>query len=197
MKKILIADDRILRQSQHLPNGEVDVAKIAKLKHVANMVGVSFDQFLAEMAEANFNELVSCDIWIMHRSFLIDNGLLTKIQALANEHDKTLVLFSGSITQNSYSKDSHVLLSMNSKTLYSDNLIPFLEGYVTEQPSDVLMLIYGKNWQLSTLLKYRHILSGAEYPGKDGEAQDELEQLLGIMSLKQVNEKITEILSLL
>lgn len=196
MKKILIADDRVKRQSQHLPNGEEDVARIAALKHVGNKVGVLFDQFLATMADGNFSDLLSYDIWIMHRSFLIENGLLAKIQALAKEYDKTLVLFSGGITQNSYSRDGHVLLSLNSKTLYSDNLIPFFESYVTDQPSDVLTLIYGKNWQLSSLLKYRHILSGADYPGQTGEAQDELEHLLGKMSHQQLNERITEILSL-
>ena len=58
----------------------------------------------------------------------------------------------------------------------------------------MIEIVYGENWQLSYLFKYRQVLDQVPYPGRPERNKDELEQVLGKLSIDEVNDKIFEIL---
>jgi len=193
MKRIIIVDDRIERQSQFLPNGDEDVILLNKLPYVENKVGQKYNSLIEALLEGNESELLEYDLWIFHRSLLVKKKMLLKIQELAKKNKRPLILFSGGITYSSYSESDFPFLIMNSQVFYSEKLFPFLDKYANAG-GRLIEIVYGENWQLSYLFKYRQVLDQVPYPGRPERNKDELEQVLGKLSIDEVNDKIFEIL---
>ncbi len=96
------------------------------------------------------SQLESYDTIIIHESIYFENErdtLLKKIETYCSQKEKKLVKFSGHNTQAHF---NNKLLEISSKSLY-ENLTVFLEKYINYD-ANILMLAYGKNWQLNLLL---------------------------------------------
>ncbi|CAH0280947.1 hypothetical protein SRABI27_03772 [Pedobacter sp. Bi27] len=194
MRKILIVDDRIQRQMEFLPGQAEDVKKIDAMPQVRNAVGDQYTKFIDDIENNNLIEILGYDLWVFHRSLLVTRKLLNKVQGLAKEHGKALILFSGGVTFSTYSQGEFPLLILNSQGFYSDRLIGFLKKFSEDADTKIIEVIYGENWQLTYLFKYRQILQGVVYPGNARETMEELESALGELDLPAVNKKIDNIL---
>ncbi|RZJ88471.1 MAG: hypothetical protein EOO20_13545 [Chryseobacterium sp.] len=194
MRKILIIDERSQRQLEFLPGKQKDLDKIAQLQFVENKIFDEFNAFMKALHKGNFDELLSYELWIIHRSLLVKEKLLNEIQLLAKKHKKSLILFSGSVSTHTFSQSDFPFLIMNSKNLYSERLIPFIMKFANDEKTTLVELIYGKNWKLTYLFKYRQVLQGVIYPGNMQETTDELESILGELTIEQVEQQISETL---
>jgi hypothetical protein len=197
MKKILLLEDRQERQLQFLPNHEEDLKELESLPHLEMIKGQAFTKFIEELAaEADLSKLLNYDLLIFHRSAIAKKGLVSKINEYVQKNKKSLIYFSGGITQNVYSQLDYPFLLINSKDLYSNRLILFLRKFSTENIK-LLWILYGDNWQLTYLLKYRELLNGTVYPGDPIENREELESIIGKPTIDELNMKIGEIFKLL
>jgi hypothetical protein len=197
MKKILLVEDRQERQSQFLPNHEQDMKELESMSDLKMIRGEAFTNFIEELAtESDLTKLLNYDLLIFHRSAIAKKGLVSKINEYVQKNKKSLIYFSGGITQNVYSESNYPFLLINSKDFYSNRLITFLQKYSAGN-TKLLWLLYGDNWQLTYLLKYRELLNGTVYPGNPIENREELESIIGKPTISDLNMKIDEIFKLL
>ncbi|RAX51645.1 hypothetical protein CCY99_08785 [Helicobacter sp. 16-1353] len=141
---ILLMDSDVKRQESFMEKYKIDINKYKNLK---NICGENVKDFTDKIKE-NISILESYDILIVHRSDIVN--LLLNLQDYVKKSNKRLVIFSGGNTSTNYSNNYYESLSLNSKTLYSNNLIFFIENYATD--SNVLILAYGKKYKLNILL---------------------------------------------
>lgn len=174
MKAILLIEDRYQRQKVFFNNYE-DLNEIEGLNN-------SIDNKKNQDLVSSFTKIDECNrllgdyhLIILHRSY-IDNSKINTVEKYAKNNNKDLILFSGGIDQSNYSKEeeSQILL-INSRDFYSDNLIPFLNGYISGDINNLLYLLYGDNWRLPYLLRYRQLLVNQKYGDKIGEDINEEE----------------------
>jgi hypothetical protein len=174
MKAILLIEDRYQRQKVFFNNYE-DLNEIEGLNN-------SIDNKKNQDLVSSFTKIDECNrllgdyhLIILHRSY-IDNSKINTVEKYAKNNKKDLILFSGGIDQSNYSKEeeSQILL-INSRDFYSDNLIPFLNGYISGDINNLLYLLYGDNWRLPYLLRYRQLLVNQKYGDKIGEDINEEE----------------------
>jgi hypothetical protein len=174
MKAILLIEDRYQRQKVFFNNYE-DLNEIEGLNNsIDNKENQALVGGLTTIDECN-RLLGDYHLIILHRSY-IDNSKINTVEKYAKNNNKDLILFSGGIDQSNYSKEeeSQILL-INSRDFYSDNLIPFLNGYISGDINNLLYLLYGDNWRLPYLLRYRQLLVNQKYGDKIGEDINEEE----------------------
>ncbi len=174
MKAILLIEDRFQRQKVFFNNYE-DLNEIEGLYNsIDNKENQALVSQLTTIDECN-RLLRGYHLIILHRSY-IDNSKINTVEKYAKNNNKDLILFSGGIDQSSYSKeDESQILLINSKDFYSDNLIPFLKGYISGDVNNLLYLLYGDNWRLPYLLRYRQLLVNQKNGDIIGEDIDEEE----------------------
>ena len=145
--KILLIEDRADRQRKFT---KIDFSKYPM---VDNKIGDDYKAIEKAFNEERF-ELNDYDVIISHRSAFGENNskVLSKLKAFCKENKKQLILFSGGISVSFYTTTPFEFLSINSKELYGDNLELFLEDAKKNNDTNLLLLAYGKNWELNILL---------------------------------------------
>ena len=145
--KILLIEDRADRQRKFT---KIDFSKYPM---VDNKIGDDYKAIEKAFNEERF-ELHDYDVIISHRSAFGENNskVLSKLKEFCKESKKQLILFSGGISVPFYTTTPFESLSINSKELYGDNLELFLEEAKVNNHSNLLLLAYGKNWELNILL---------------------------------------------
>lgn len=145
--KILLIEDRADRQRKF---AKIDFSKYPM---VDNKIGDAYKAIEKAFNEERF-ELNDYDVIISHRSAFGENNskVLSKLNAFCKENKKKLILFSGGISVSFYTTTPFEFLSINSKELYGDNLELFLEDAKKNNDTNLLLLAYGKNWELNILL---------------------------------------------
>jgi len=145
--KILLIEDRADRQRKFT---KIDFSKYPM---VDNKIGDAYKEIEKAFNEERF-ELHDYDVIISHRSAFGENNskVLSKLKEFCKESKKQLILFSGGISVPFYTTTPFESLSINSKELYGDNLELFLEEAKVNNHSNLLLLAYGKNWELNILL---------------------------------------------
>jgi len=145
--KILLIEDRADRQRKFT---KIDFFKYPM---VDNKIGDAYKAIEKAFNEERF-ELNDYDVIISHRSAFGENNskVLSKLNAFCKENKKKLILFSGGISVPFYTTTPFEFLSINSKELYGNNLELFLEDAQKNNDSNLLLLAYGKNWELNILL---------------------------------------------
>ena len=145
MKKIALIEDRYKRQNNFLTKNNINLDDYKNI--LDNFIHHKAADILGQIYDDNFN-FEKYDIIICHESVENKTVILSNLQKYCKEHNKTLVLLSGGISVNYYDNSEYELLQLNSETFYSQNLKLFLEA-VKNEDEDILMLCYGKNWNLN------------------------------------------------
>jgi len=148
MSKMIIIDDRIIRQTNYLTSFKIkDYNDV-----VVNCVGVSFTELDEAFKEKDkISEVLSAyDVVAIHRS-AFDTSTRIDIDDFLNKTNKKKVLFSGGISSSSLVGN---VLNINSKDFYSENLKLFCDMLRTPN-YHLSVLQFGEKWSLSLILGFR------------------------------------------
>ncbi len=158
MKKILLIEDRIERQSKFTDATDIDLEK--------------YCGFLDNRITFDKSCLNDYSTIITHRSAFgnDDENILDYLKKHCEETGSSLVFFSGGISSTYYSKGKYEFLLLNSKSFYSSNLQLFLDDIYEGREPNILLLGYGKQWKfnilLNTLGKINLFISNSQAEGK-------------------------------
>lgn len=194
MKKILIVDDRPMRQQHQLGKELYD--RLCSLDNVTRANNL------------DINDVTSYDIVAIHYSLLANNGQIKDVRDTLSGGGKCLILFSGGNPTNRITNDGKEAL-VSASLFYSEKTIDFFELLKSDDINSHLLekLLYGKNWKVAFLERYSELLwiNGAtmeNWPNieelDDDELQllQELEKEFGHMNLKEINDEINNILKI-
>jgi len=150
MKKILLIEDRFKRQEMFRAAIGIQLDTYSDI--LDNMIYDKYEEQYQMLKNQEF-DFIRYSIVIVHKSaFGDDNSAITAyIERMCKEHAIVLIYFSGGIDANYYQRENDFkLFEVNSKTLYSSNLILFLQTFRkgTLEPG---MLLYGEKWDLNVL----------------------------------------------
>ncbi|WP_340111000.1 hypothetical protein [Maribellus mangrovi] len=195
MKNILLIEDRIGRQKHFLSTEE-----IAELKELVSSDNLPIRRIIEKLNCSEISqELESANLISIHKSALNSEGL-RQLLDYCKSHQKDLILFTGGISQISYSNEGFQLLILNSKDFYSNLLLPFLRDYKKVASTNLLKLVYGDSWKLSFMLQYRNYKKLYE---NEGDLYKKEELLINLQTIKKIipesidnlDEKINSIIS--
>lgn len=194
MKKILIVDDRPMRQENQLGKDLFD--KLCSLDNITR------DTML------DVNKITSYDIVAIHYSLLDNSGQIKEIRDVLSKSGKCLILFSGGNPTNRIINGGKEAL-VSASLFYSKKTIDFFELLMSDDIENHFLerMLYGKNWKIAFLERYAQLLwvNGAtmeKWPDteelNDDEIQTlyELEKEFGHKSFKEINEDINRILKI-
>lgn len=143
MKKVILIEDRPNRQIDFISRINRDLNKITILENVCGFE--KFSIYKEIISSDKLDEFSVYDVIIIHRSALSTNERLRLINYVS-QNSKTLVLFSGGISSVTLQKiNKGDLLTINSKNLYNQSLINYLEN----GNLNILELAFGKNWKIN------------------------------------------------
>ena len=194
MKKILIVDDRPMRQKNQLGRDLFD--KLCSLDNIKR--DIKFD----------VNEITSYDIVAIHYSLLDNSGQIKEIRDVLSKSGKCLILFSGGNSTNRIINGGREAL-VSSSLFYSKKTIDFFEQLQSVEINKHLLekMLYGKNWKVAFLERYAQLLwvNGAtmdKWPDMEDLTDDEIQALneleieFGHKSFKEIYEDINRILKI-
>ena len=194
MKKILIVDDRPMRQENQL--GKDLFEKLCSLDNIARDIKI------------DVNIITSYDIVAIHYSLLDNSGQIKEIRDVLSKRGKCLILFSGGNPTNRIINGGRDAL-VSSSLFYSKKTIDFFEQLQSVEINKHLLekMLYGKNWKVAFLERYAQLLwvNGAtmdKWPDMEDLTDDEIQALneleieFGHKSFKEINEDINRILKI-
>jgi len=194
MKKILIVDDRPMRQENQL--GKVLFDKLCSLDNITR------DTML------DVNKIKSYDIVAIHYSLLDNSGQIKEIRDILSKSGKCLILFSGGNSSNRIINGGKEAL-VSAGLFYSKKTIDFFELLMSDDIENHFLerMLYGRNWKVAFLEKYAQLLwvNGAtmdKWPDTEDLNDDEIQTLneleieFGHKSFKEINEEINRILKI-
>lgn len=170
MRKIIIIDDRPLRQTSLL--GEENVVKLNSMEAVVN------SRFLPE----SLSEWDEFDIIAVHRSLLQEKSMYSETLEYVEQMKKYLIIFSGGTSHTSLINDH--ILELKAVDLYNyDRLSAFiLNVSTTSDKIELLELLYGQKWILSYLIKYQHYCWQYPESGRNDRIDNEIYDLSEIIN---------------
>lgn len=194
MKKILIVDDRPMRQENQLGKDLFD--KLCSLDNITRNI------------KLDVNEILSYDIVAIHYSLLDKNGQVKEIRNVLSKSGKCLILFSGGNPTNRITNNGKEA-SVSASLFYSKKTIEFFEMLLADNIESHLLerMLYGKNWKVAFLERYSQLLwvNGAtmnKWPATEDLSDDEIQTLndlekeFGHMGFEEINENINRILKI-
>ena len=141
MKKILLLDIRLPRQNEALSNVGIDLKEFNEVNGLKNLSGNDCETCLNHLDFNKTDDLQEFELFVLHESDL-SSVALKNVTDFCLQTGKSLILFSGSIQQNLYFNDGFNMLSVNSKSLYSDKIIEFFTRFIANKVSHLTELIY-------------------------------------------------------
>ena len=194
MKKILIVDDRPMRQENQL--GKDLFEKLCSLDNITRD------------SKVDVSVITLYDIVAIHYSLLDNHGLIKEVRDILSKSGKCLILFSGGNPTNRIINSGKEAL-VSASLFYSKRTIDFFELLMTDDIEHHLLekMLYGKNWKVAFLERYAQLLwvNGAsmekwpdteELNDDEIQALNELEKEFGHKSFKEINEDINRILKI-
>ena len=145
MKRVLLVEDRLIRQNMFTANLDMDINNNPVLENICG--GKPFGDFKRKISDNGSFEtyITKYEVIITHRSALEPSERQVLIE-IAKKHSKTVVFFSGGISSVLLQEvGKGVLLTINSKDFYSESLKDFLET----PDLNILVLAFGKKWQVN------------------------------------------------
>lgn len=199
MKQIVFIENRTNREEYFLEQHPEVAEQFRQLQGFTNITGTPCEEALKQIDENNLDFLKPFDLIVIHRSALITlpgGSGLNRLISFCQQFRKALILFSGNIGSSFYSELPHPFLLINSKDLYSSNLIPFLQSYTTSRKTNLISLRHGKNWRLSFLLLLQEILLMNDTKIKQNKRLELCDLLFDgkAVSLSEVEVEINELL---
>ncbi len=147
MKKILLLDDRINRQTSYTKISNIDLSQFSDV--LDNKVGSNYSEVKDNFRNIISDTCSSYSIIIAHESALKSIDQLDFLKEFCKEKEIKLVLFSGGTNYSSFINN---LLYINSRDLYSKNLELFLKYKQTEQVDNLELLVYGPKYKINIIL---------------------------------------------
>ena len=150
---ILLIEDRTERQNRFTSQTGIDLDKKKYTNIIDNKISKEYDKLFAEFKNDNYN-LDKYSIIITHRSAFSkkNSEILDKLKEYCKRERKTLIFFSGGISNSVHFTTPFEFLLLNSKTFYSNNLKIFLKDYIKNDKANIRILAYGKDWSINLLL---------------------------------------------
>jgi hypothetical protein len=159
--RIILIEDRIVRKELFLSRSEIDFNKYDFFSEVTPH---EYEQIKTDVNKGDLSFFEDCDVIMTHKSAFTLNEQDT-LSALG----KSIVYFSGGISQSLYLEFPSPTLHINSSEFYSSNLVHFLDKIATTDEIEMLILQFGDKWKLNLLLNLRDKLKQMLYrnEGKD------------------------------
>ena len=145
MRRILLVEDR--------PQRQISILGEDFVKSLEEKEGITLSNNLPDE-----NGLDEFDLIIVHRSYLIENNLYQNLLELSKKKSKYVVSFSGGTSQTNLINEH--FLETSAQNLYNKNRLESFVEEVTDTDNTIhlLELIYGKNWIVTLLVKYKHLV---------------------------------------
>ena len=174
--KTIIIDDRKERKHQFWDDVKKEQATRLCQKGVLEIRETmgTFDE-----TKGVFDELEKFQLIAVHESLLKETNRLEELIDYAKGRKKLLILFSGGITHNGI-YDSGRLMRINAEDFYN-KVLPFVEENQNNDKIQLplLQFLYGADWRLPLLLRYRDLIwnygSALDDPEENPEYQIEEE----------------------
>ena len=159
--RVILIEDRIVRKELFLSRSEIDFTKYDFFREVTPK---EFTQLKSDLKTGDLSFFKDCDVILTHKSAFTLNE-----QDVLSALGKSVVYFSGGISQSFYLEFPSPTLHINSSEFYSSNLVHFLERIATTGEIEMLILQFGDKWKLNLLLNLRDKLKQLFYrnEGKD------------------------------
>lgn len=159
--RVILIEDRIVRKDLFLSRSEIDFTKYDFFREVSPK---EFTQLKSDLKTGDLSFFKDCDVILTHKSAFTLNE-----QDVLSALGKSVVYFSGGISQSFYLEFPSPTLHINSSEFYSSNLVHFLERIATTGEIEMLILQFGDKWKLNLLLNLRDKLKQLFYrnEGKD------------------------------
>lgn len=152
---LLLIEDRIIRKENFIQRLNIDLNCYKFLKQVS---AEEYKDIKLSIKSGDTTLLSKFDVILTHKSAFTINE-----QDLLDSICKSIIYFSGGISQSFYTEYPVPCLHINSSDFYSPNLIEFLD-YIEETGNiELLILQFGENWRLNLLLKVRDELAQLLY----------------------------------
>ena len=153
--KILLIEDRIVRKEQFLERYEIDLSKYPFIKEITPEEYKKIKSSIKDGDKTFFDEY---NLIITHKS-----AFSLKEQDILSSIGKSIIYFSGGISQSFYLEYPFPCLHINSSDFYSTDLLEFL-NYINETGEiEMLILQFGSKWKLNLLLNTRDKLKQLIY----------------------------------
>jgi hypothetical protein len=159
--RVILIEDRTVRKELFLSRSEIDFTKYNFFKEVTPE---EYTQLKSDLKTGDLSFFRGCDVILTHKSAFTLNE-----QDALSALGKSVVYFSGGISQSFYLEFPSPTLHINSSDFYSSNLLYFLEKIATTGEIEMLILQFGDKWKLNLLLNLRDKLKQMIYrnEGKD------------------------------
>ena len=180
-QNIILIDDRPERRKKLLGNDLNPRLEDSKVIDIPDVV--SCKKYFEKLNAKDVSVFNSYKTIMIHKSPLNKDGL-SAIPDYCSEKNRSLVFFSGSLSQIIYNNDFNEVLSLNSSDLYTINLINFLENH---ESSNILELAYGKKYEFHLFINYRNIVHSIIKGDQEEETKLDLEDLHKIIFNETIN----------
>lgn len=171
MKYCIIIEDRVERQQKQLTDEQRE--RLSQLADIySELPGYE------EGKEYDFSAFDDYKIVAVHRSLLAKTNLINEFMDYAKNKKKASIIFSGSITQQLVTNGGNTLAV--EATVFYQSIVTFLKTYDGGQDFPLYRFLYGNEWELPFLLRFRFL----KWKEKDGTLQRqeraELQSLLKV-----------------
>lgn len=189
--KIILIEDRIVRKELFMDRSQIDLSKYSFLKEIT---AEEFKLVKSSVKNGDISFFEDYYLIITHKSAFTLNE-----QDILASIGKSIIYFSGGISQSFYLEYPFPCLHINSSEFYSTNLIDFL-NYINETGEiEMLILQFGTKWKLNLLLNTRHKLKQLLYKNVENELYPEdfdgvfNDKLLSILVSNQLKDGISKL----
>lgn len=153
--KILMIEDRIVRKEQFLVRSGIDFGIYSFLEEISPEDFIRLKRNIKDLNKTIFNDY---DLLITHKSAFTLNE-----QDFLASLGKSIIYFSGGISQSFYLEHPFPCLHMNTTDFYSYNLVQFLNHVQETGEIEILILQFGAKWKLNLFLNSRDKLNQLFY----------------------------------
>lgn len=159
--RVILIEDRTVRKELFLSRSEIGFTDYDFFSEVSPK---EFTQLKSDLKKGDLSFFKDCDVILTHKSAFTLNE-----QDALSALGKSVVYFSGGISQSFYLEFPSPTLHINSSDFYSSNLVHFLERIAKTDEIEMLILQFGDKWKLNLLLNLRDKLKQLIYrnEGKD------------------------------
>ena len=146
--KIILIEDRIIRKELFLERSAIDLSQYSFLSEITAQ---EFKQLKLDINNGDYMSFLGeFDLIITHKSAFTLNQ-----QDVLASIGKSIIYFSGGISQSFYLEYPFPCLHINSSDFYSNNLMIFLNDIKDNRKIEMLILQFGTKWKLNLLLSTR------------------------------------------
>jgi len=165
MKRILLLEDRKPRQDIFLSENNIQLSELdANIDNKAGDRCKEIFESIKENGKTIEEILKDYDVIIAHRSGLVDFGIYNNfVKYFKDIKSKSFIVFSGGINGCSYTNKDFPFLLLNSKQIYTRNLIEFSDN----SQIDINYLAYGNKWKINYFIRLSNLYQLIQYDEMD------------------------------